>query len=118
MKDEEFPKYMPDSLRETKKFPRSYIANCAMTILPDNKFYKWVMNRVVARNTKVAVQNNLNVALDPKIADAFARSNAVSGKYPLDFVAFLLPIQGIPLYFHLNQPFFPYQSLMVLAPTL
>ena len=96
MKDEEFPKYMPDSMRETKKFPRSYIANCAMTILPDNKFYKWVMNRVVARNTKVAVQNNLNVALDPKIAAAFARSNAVSGKYPLDFVALISLIQGSP----------------------
>ena len=78
MNDEEFPKYMPDSLREIKKFPRAYICNCVQTILPDNKFSKWVMNRVTARNTKVAVQNNLNVILDPKVAAAFARSNAVS----------------------------------------
>ena len=61
MKDSEFPKYMPDSMRELKKFPRSYIANCVNTILPDKKFQKWVMNRITARNTKVAVQNNLNV---------------------------------------------------------
>jgi hypothetical protein len=63
--------------REMRKMPRQYICNMVYTILGE-QFMKWVKNRVAARNSKVAVTNNLNVTLDPHVAKAFAMSSAVS----------------------------------------
>jgi hypothetical protein len=65
--------------REMRKLPRQYICNMIYSIVGD-PFMKWVKNRVAARNSKVAVTNNLNVQLDPNVAKAFAMSSAVSRK--------------------------------------
>jgi hypothetical protein len=63
--------------REMRKMPRQYICNMIYSIVGD-PFMKWVKNRVAARNSKVAVTNNLNVTLDPNVAKAFALSSAIS----------------------------------------
>jgi hypothetical protein len=63
--------------REMRKFPRHYICNLIYSIVGE-PFMKWVKVRVAARNSKVAITNNLNVTLDPHVAKAFAMSSAVS----------------------------------------
>ena len=66
-------------IREIRKFPRQYVCNVVHTVIGE-PFAKWVANRITARNTKLAVTQNLNVVLDPKIAAAFAKSSAISRK--------------------------------------
>ena len=43
-----------------------------------DQFAAWVKERIEARNVKVTVSKNLNIALDPEVAEAFQKSTAVS----------------------------------------
>ena len=71
---------LPLVAKETKKLPRQYIANVIYSLVGES-FAKWVKARVDARNVKVAEEGNLNIELDPEIAQIYRDSNAVSGKY-------------------------------------
>ena len=65
--------------KEIRKLPRSYIANVIYTIVGD-KFNDWVQEKVRARNEKVADDHDMNIDLDPEIAEIFKKSTSVSGK--------------------------------------
>ena len=71
---------LPSVSKEVKKLPRNYIANVIHTIVGD-KFNEWVQEKVNARNAKVAEDQNMNIDLDPEIAEIFQKSTSVSGKY-------------------------------------
>ena len=71
---------LPVVMKEIRKLPRNYIANILYTIVGD-KFNEWVQQKVQVRNAKVAEDRDMNVDLDPEIAEIFKNSTAVSGKY-------------------------------------
>ena len=50
--------------------PRSYVCNCIFTLL-GSTFSKWITERCQKRNEKLAIEKDLNIQLDPKIALAF-----------------------------------------------
>ena len=64
-----------------------------------DQFAAWVKERIEARNVKVTVSKNLNIALDPAIAEAFQKSTAVSRTYfvylnPNDLILFKPIVQN------------------------
>ena len=65
---------------EIKKLPRQYIANVIYTLVGD-PFYQWVQLKINERNEKVKQQMNINIQMDPRVAEAFRNSTAVSSKY-------------------------------------
>ena len=60
-----------------KKLPRQYIANIIYTIV-GKPFTDWIDARVNERHEKRAMENNLNIQMDPEIARIFQQSTAVS----------------------------------------
>ena len=65
--------------KEMLKMPRQYLANMIYTITQD-QFSDWVDERVQARNAKVTQDKGLVIDLDPRVAQAFAKSTSVSRK--------------------------------------
>jgi len=61
---------LPDDRKETLKFPRSYLANVIHTICGD-PFAQWTKARIQARNAKVTQDRNLDIDLDPEIAQIY-----------------------------------------------
>ena len=59
--------------------PRNYIANVIHTVVGD-PFLQWTNVRIHERNSKVVKEKDLNINMDPEIAQIFRQSNAVSGK--------------------------------------
>ena len=49
-------------------------------------FDDWVKEQIEARNSKVAVDKDIMISIDPEIAAAFNNSTSVSCKYPKNFV--------------------------------
>ena len=43
-------------------------------------FAAWVKEQIEARNTKMSVDKNMIIEMDPEIAEAYAASTAVSSK--------------------------------------
>ena len=70
---------LPSVRKEIMNLHRQYIANVIYTRLGD-AFSRWVDERVNARHKRVADERNLNIELDPEIAEIFRNSNAISGK--------------------------------------
>ena len=66
----EVMKALPVVPKEIKQLPREYIGNLVFTIVGD-AFSKWVKEKVEKRNKKVADVGNVNIELDPEIADIF-----------------------------------------------
>ena len=54
----------PDKMVETKKFPKEYLCNVIYTIVGLD-FKQWIKSEINARNEKVTVEGNLNIAMDP-----------------------------------------------------
>jgi len=69
--------YYPVDPKERSRLHKQFILNVAYSVVGE-QFQLWVKARVVARNEKVAVEKELRIAVDPEIAEAFRKSNAVS----------------------------------------
>ena len=72
-------KALPEKRKEIMKMPRSYIANVIYTIIGD-PFQKWADKRVTERNEKVVKDRDMEITMDPEIAEIFKASSSVSGK--------------------------------------
>ena len=66
-------------IREVRKMPRAYLCNLIYTLVGE-EFKKWVNRRCQQRDESIATEQNLNIQLDPKIAEAFLASTAISRK--------------------------------------
>ena len=66
----EVMKALPIVEKEILKLPRSYIGNVIHTIVGD-PFNQWVQQKVQARNAKLTEDKDMNVELDPEIAEIF-----------------------------------------------
>jgi DNA/RNA endonuclease G (NUC1) len=53
--------------------------NLAYSILGE-QFANWVKERINERNSKLTIERNLNIEMDPEIARAFMLSTSVSCK--------------------------------------
>jgi hypothetical protein len=64
--------------------------NVTSSILGD-EFLDWIKERIEARNSKVAVEKDIMISVDPDIANAFNASTSISRKwlYQLTFLSFL-----------------------------
>ena len=78
MQHQHIAEWLPD-LREIPRLPKEYLGNIAFTVLGDT-FGDWVKAQIEARNTKVLVERNNNIEMDPEMAAAFNQSTAVSSK--------------------------------------
>ena len=60
--------------------PKQWLADVCATILKE-KFNTWVKEKCDARHMGVVGKNNLNIQMDPEVAEIFKKSVAVSSKY-------------------------------------
>ena len=72
--------YLPEPDLELPKVPKQWLADVCATILKE-KFNTWVKEKCDARHMGVVGKNNLNIQMDPEVAEIFKKSNAVSSKY-------------------------------------
>ena len=80
--DDDYPwvyEYLPEPNLELPKVPKQWFANVCATLLKE-KFSQWVKHRSDNRHEYVAEKGDLNIEMDPEIADAYNKSNAVSSK--------------------------------------
>ena len=80
--DDEHPwvyEYLPEPDLELPKVPKQWFANVCATLLKE-KFSKWVKHRSDNRHEYVAEKGDLNIDMDPEIAEAYKKSTAVSSK--------------------------------------
>jgi hypothetical protein len=75
--------YLPVE-KEYEKFPRQYILNLIYSICGDG-FRDFVQLAIKERNEQLALQGDLNIEMDPKIAECFAQSTMVSSKPYIPF---------------------------------
>ena len=66
---EEIYKFLPVD-KEIKRLPKQFIVNVAYSTL-GQQFSKWVKERINERNSKLTIEKNLNIEMDPDIARAF-----------------------------------------------
>ena len=66
---EEIYKFLPID-KEIKRLPKQFIVNIAYSII-GQQFSKWVKERINERNSKLTIEKNLNIEMDPDIARAF-----------------------------------------------
>jgi len=71
--------WLPDMI-EIPRLPKDYLGNVAFTVLGD-PFGQWVKAQIEERNSKVLLEKNNAVEMDPEMAAAFHQSTAVSSKY-------------------------------------
>ena len=74
--------YLPDQ-KDIPKLPRQWVVNVLNTVV-GRQFSDWVREQIDARNKKLRADHNLNIELDPEIAEAFRASSQVSSKYFTD----------------------------------
>ena len=63
--------------KEILKIPKQWIVNLVYTVAGE-PFAVWVRDKVKERNEAVALKKDLNINVDPEIAQAFQNSTAVS----------------------------------------
>ena len=100
--DDEHPwvyAYLPEPNLELPKVPKQWFANVCATLLKE-KFSKWVKHRSDNRHEYVAEKGDLNIEMDPEIAEAYKKSNAVSSKCIPQPMMFKIMIQLINLIFY------------------
>ena len=73
---------MPEPKLEIPKTPKQWICNIIASVLGE-VFNKWVKKQIENRHSKVAVQKDLMIQMDPEIAKIFRDSTAVSSKYSI-----------------------------------
>ena len=81
--------YLPEPDLELPKVPKEWFVNVCATVLQD-KFSKWIKDGVDKRHDKVKVKKDIDIDVDPEIAEVFHRSNAVSSKCSYSFILFKL----------------------------
>ena len=69
--------HLPSERHEITKLPRSWVINVGATVV-GQPFIDWCAERVLTRNREMARDRNLLIKMDPKLARAFQRSNAIS----------------------------------------
>ena len=79
----EMRKYMPDTAGEARKLPRGFVINVGSTVV-GKPFLDWVKAKILERNAKAAREQNLLIAMDPQLAQAFNDSTHFSRKYACD----------------------------------
>lgn len=88
--------YLPAEI-ELTKLPRQYICNIIATREFFN-FSSWIRNRVETRNESVKSKKNMNIEMDPELAEIFSASTKVSCKYYTIFnhliISYYCSIQG------------------------
>ena len=65
--------------RELNKLPRNFIVCVAATVVGED-FYRFIRNAINERNAQVTREKNLEIAINPQLAEAFHASTAVSRK--------------------------------------
>lgn len=73
--------YLPD-LQEMPKIPRQWTINVCATCIGE-EFVQWVRGAIRERNENMKLEKNLNIEMDPELAQAFAASNRVASKFLL-----------------------------------
>ena len=81
MQHQQIGEWLPDMI-EVPRLPKEFLGNLAFSVL-GAVFGDWVKGQILARNTKVLVERNNNIEMDPDMAAAFNQSTAVSSKYPV-----------------------------------
>ena len=71
--------HLPDPI-DLHKVSREYILNIIATVM-GSSFTDWVNEQIEERNEAIKVKGELNIELDPDVAEAFNASTAVSCKY-------------------------------------
>ena len=69
---------------ELKHLHRQYLANVIYTLV-GQPFMDWVDNGITTRNTKVNVEANNMVKMDPRVYEVYKTSTTVSSKYHQSF---------------------------------
>ena len=69
--------HLPSEPHEIRKLPRHWVINIGATVV-GQPFVDWVAERITTRNREMAQDRNLLIKMDPKLAQAFNRSTAVS----------------------------------------
>ena len=72
-------RYLPD-LSEIRRLPKEFLANVSYTAI-GKPFGDWVRQQIETRNQKLAIDRQLNIELDPELAQAFHASTAISSKF-------------------------------------
>ena len=70
--------FVPE-INEIRKVPKQWLINLVYSLV-GNKFKSWVRDQIESRNTKLTVEKDIMIKLDPKIAAVFHNSSAVSSK--------------------------------------
>ena len=70
--------FLPDEV-DIKKCPKQWVVDIIYSVIC-RPFAEWVKAQIEARNRKIAVEGNLLINMDAEIAEAYARSTAVSSK--------------------------------------
>ena len=70
--------FLPDG-QELRKVPKAYICNVGATII-GSAFLDWVGQNIKARNDNVCKEKGMLIHMDPRVAEAFHQSSAVSRK--------------------------------------
>ena len=63
--------------KEIYRLPKQYLVNIVYTVVGET-FAQWVRDRIEERNKKVAIEKDLMIKVDDKIAEVFFGSTAVS----------------------------------------
>ena len=85
---------MPNETRELNKLPRSWIVCIAATVVGE-EFYQFIGNAINARNAQVTKEKNLEIQMNPQLAEAFHASTAVSRKLHARYSNILIVSKGI-----------------------
>ena len=80
---------MPYIVGEIEMLHRQYVINVVYTLVGEN-FQDWVDKQVRIRNKKMAEEKNMNISMDPEIAQIFKNSTTISGRYIFFVISFLL----------------------------
>ena len=71
--------HLPDAIA-LHKVSREWICNVIATVM-GTVFTDWVKEKIDERNEEVKDKGDMNIELDPDVAEAFKNSTAVSCKY-------------------------------------
>ena len=75
----EVEQYLPDD-QDRHRIPRQWAINIFHSVV-GKPFAVWAQNSMQDRNEKYVEKHKLMIAMDPEVAEIFARSTSVSSKY-------------------------------------
>ena len=75
----EVEQYLPDE-QDRHRIPRQWAINIFQSVV-GKPFAVWAQGAMQVRNEKHVEKHKLMIAMDPQVAEIFARSTSVSSKY-------------------------------------